>query len=193
MVERDGFEVITSNKELMRLIAEARDLNAFSELFDYFAPRIKSFYLKKNNQEEQLAEDLTQEVLVQVWRNAHMYNPESAQVSTWIYTLARNIRIDSLRKTAPASVDTNDSINILSSIVDESLTPLQSIQQEQLEMTIQEYLSLLPVEQAEVIQKTFLDGKSHAEAASELQIPLGTLKSRVRLALSKLGLIFRDE
>ena len=170
-------------------IARSQDKQAFAELFDFFAPRIKSFVmsLDRHSTSHEMAEEIVQEVLLKVWRKADCYNANTANVSTWIYTIARNTRIDFLRKhrfeECPLEVE---------DIWDEAATdetPLQSLQQQKARQKLDENMRQLPEEQRQVLFKSFMEGKSHSEISEELNISLGTVKSRIRLAMQKLALI----
>jgi RNA polymerase sigma factor (sigma-70 family) len=175
---------------LVLRVANNRDRQAFAQLFDHFAPKIKAFILHSFPGSELLAEDLVQEVMIKVWEKSHLYKPELAAVSTWIFTLARNTRIDQIRKdkNIVSEIDADD---LFETLEDEGLDPFQSTHNKYIEDLVRMNIDSLPSEQAQVIAKTFLEGKSHAEAAAELHLPLGTVKSRVRMALAKLELSLR--
>lgn len=179
-------------QSLVARVANSRDQDAFSKLFDHFAPRIKSFILKTFPGSELLAEDLVQEVMIKVWDKAHLYKPEIAAVSTWIFTLARNTRIDQIRKekNIVSEIDVEDLYEVLE---DNSFDPFLVTQNKNTENLIRQSIDSLPSEQAQVIVKTFIEGKSHSEAADELNLPLGTVKSRIRIALVKLELSLKGE
>ena len=121
-----------------------------------------------------------QETLVLVWRKAEQFDPAKASASTWIYTIARNRRIDLLRKTRRPELDPDDPF------FTDSLTELdgeQNVHNAERAEIVQNYIKTLPKEQLLVIQKAFFEDKTHQEIASELQIPLGTVKSRIRIAM----------
>ncbi len=168
-------------------IATNEDRQAFAELFDYFAPKIKAYMLtgKAGYISPEAADELVQESMIKVWRKAASYHPMKARVSTWIFTIARNCRIDSLRRSRPEiSLDTDDIWVDMTS--DE--TPLVSLQQQRSQRIVQEQLEQLPDEQRQVLYKVYMEGKSHSEIADDMDLPLGTVKSRVRLAMKKLAL-----
>ncbi|MBX2808821.1 MAG: sigma-70 family RNA polymerase sigma factor [Cellvibrionaceae bacterium] len=171
-------------------ISQMQDKFAFRRLFNHFGPLIKSFFISKfpDQQDQSLAEELVQEVMLKVWQKAHTYDPTKAAVSTWIFTLARNTHIDMLRRlskyTNTTSIETEE---IWEDHTDNG--PLMALQQRRTADTIKHSLRHLPSAQALIIAKVYMDAKSHSEVANELGLPLGTVKSRVRLALSKLGLI----
>ena len=165
-----------------------KDRKAFAELFNHFAPKIKAFAMSKpyGNNPSQFADELVQEVLIKVWNKAEHYNPAMAGASTWIFTIARNCRIDMIRRNLrhgfPLEAD-----ELLHEIEDEEeATPFHATHQQNLERDIRASLDQLPHDQAQVIAMVYMEGKSHQEVADELGMPLGTVKSRVRLALTKL-------
>lgn len=177
-------------KACMCKVAVERDRQAFSELFDHFVPLIRAFSLAREPGATLVADELAQEVIIKVWDKAHTYKPEMAQVSTWIFTLARNCRIDQLRKSSRYATEI-DPTDIFLDLEDDQPDPFQATQQQQIEHDIHSKLKQLPTEQAQVLGKVYLEGKSHQETADELDMPLGTVKSRVRLALQKLELLLK--
>lgn len=177
-------------KELMSRVAQHRDKQAFGELFNHFAPLLRSYSLAREPGAALLADELAQEVLIKVWNKAHTYKPDIAAVSTWVFTLARNSRIDHLRRNGRFSTDI-DPTELFENMEDESPDPFQMAQRQRIEQRVHEGLKQLPIEQSQILAKVYLEGKSHQEAANELELPLGTVKSRVRLALQKLQLFLK--
>jgi RNA polymerase sigma factor (sigma-70 family) len=177
-------------KACMKEVAENRCKKAFAELFDHFAPRLRAYSLAQEPGASLVADDLAQEVMIKVWNKCHTYKPEMAAVSTWIFTLARNSRIDQLRKNGRYATEI-DPTDLFNELEDEDTDPFQKAQQSRVEDQIHLALKELPIEQAQVLGKVYLEGKSHQETADELSLPLGTVKSRVRLALQKLELILK--
>jgi len=182
---------------LLVSVAETRDRRAFTQLFNHFAPLLKSFAQASRHEGwfPGLSEDLVQEVMIKVWQKSASYNPEKASATTWIYTVARNCRIDMLRRksnTQHLPLDNEDFWHE----ADED-TPVTLMRQKRSEDKVQTSLAKLPKEQDEILRKVYLEGKSHAEASNELGLPLGTVKSRVRLALQKMQILvapeFRDD
>ena len=176
----DGAEKpIAYHAKLLLEVRDAQDKTAFAELFSYFAPRVKSF-LMKGGADIGLAEECAQEVMVTVWRKAHLYDPLRATASTWIFTIARNKRIDALRKRNRPEPEElywmEDSEPDTAEIV--------GMQQEadKLASAVEE----LPEKQREVLKRAFYGDLSHQEIADETGLPLGTIKSRIRCALEKL-------
>jgi RNA polymerase sigma factor (sigma-70 family) len=178
---------------LLVSVGNDRDRKAFAQLFSHFAPLIKSF-AQASRQEgwfPRLGEDLVQEVMIKVWQKAEGYDPQKASATTWIYTVARNCRIDMLRRksnTQHLPLENEDFWHE----PDED-TPVSFFRQKRTEEHVKNSLNQLPKEQDEIIRKVYLEGKSHAEASNELNIPLGTVKSRVRLGLQKLQLLVAPE
>lgn len=178
-------------KDYMARVANDRDRDAFSLLFDHFAPLIRAFSFSSQPGAALVADDLAQEVMIKVWEKAGTYKPEAAAVSTWVFTLARNCRIDQFRKNGRFTSNI-DPTYLWEEVEDENADPFQSMQQNRAEERVKEGLSQLPVEQSQVLAKVYMEGKSHQEAADELSLPLGTVKSRIRLAVEKLGLILTN-
>jgi RNA polymerase sigma-70 factor, ECF subfamily len=165
---------------LLRSIAVDRDRAAFAELFGHFAPRVKGF-LMRYGLPDVLSEDLAQETMLTVWRKADRFDPARAGVSTWIFTIARNKRIDRLRRDrgGAARFDISDEADNCGSSEELAIAEETA---EQVRMAI----AALPDNQAQIVRLSFFAEKPHAEIAQELGIPLGTVKSRVRLALARL-------
>ncbi|MFT3931909.1 MAG: sigma-70 family RNA polymerase sigma factor [Spongiibacteraceae bacterium] len=168
-------------------VAQQRSKPAFERLFDHFVPMLRAFSLAAQPGASLFADEIAQEVMIKIWNKAHLYNPEVASVSTWVFTLARNARIDYFRKNGRFQSDI-DPETIWSELVDEHADPFQSALQRRSEELISRELAALPAEQQQVLHKVYMEGKSHTEAAEELNLPLGTVKSRVRLALKKLAI-----
>ena len=187
---KDASERNAHLKALMIKVGNDRDKQAFSELFDHFAPLLRAYSLAREPGASLLADDLAQEVMIKVWNKAHTYKPEMAAASTWIFTLARNARIDYLRSNGRYTTEI-DPTDIFNNIEDDGPAPFQITQQQRDEALIDKGLKQLPIEQAQILAKVYLNGKSHQEAAHELGLPLGTVKSRIRLALEKLELILK--
>lgn len=171
-------------------IAEHRDQAALSRLFDHYVPKIRSFCLAAQPGANLMADDIAQEVMIRIWNKAHTYKPESASLNTWVFTLARNARIDYLRKNSRHQSDI-DPEYLWQNIVDENADPFKDAQHKRDQERIQQGLNKLPPDQKEVLLKVYLEGKTHKEAAEELSLPLGTIKSRVRLALHKLTIYIK--
>jgi RNA polymerase sigma-70 factor (ECF subfamily) len=178
-------------------VGSTQDRRAFAQLFEHFAPLLKSFAQasRQDGWFPGLAEDLVQEVMIKVWQKAGGYDPTKASATTWIYTVARNCRIDMLRRkcnTQHLPLENEDFWH-----EPDEETPVSLFRQKKTEEQVRKSLGQLPREQDEILRKVYLEGKSHAEASNELGLPLGTVKSRVRLGLQKLQILvapeFREE
>ncbi|MEM6556916.1 MAG: sigma-70 family RNA polymerase sigma factor [Pseudomonadota bacterium] len=169
-------------------IAHARSRPAFAELFEYFAPRIKS-YLIRLGSDASSAEEIMQEVMLNIWRKAEQYDRRQASVSTWIFRIARNRRIDSLRRTNKPELDAEDPMLQPAEIEQLDIT----VNRAQLEVKVREVIETLPGEQLVLLKAAFYEGLSHSEIAKSFGLPLGTVKSRIRLAFMRLrGSLERD-
>ena len=168
----------------MAAVAHDRDKQSFGELFDHFGPRVKS-YLRRLGASDAQAEDLMQEVMLTVWRRAAQFDSGKAAVSTWVFTIARNKRIDALRREKRPEVDMGDPATVPDQVDDEP-TPDDQVGAGELAQILRRAVDGLPPEQAEVLNMAFYDDKTHSDIAAEMQLPLGTVKSRLRLALQKL-------
>lgn len=170
---------------LLKTIARDRDRQAFARLFDHFAPKIKSYgmMLKSQHTSAQMAEELVQDVMIKVWLKAHCFDSEKASASTWIFTIARNCRTDFIRKAN--RINTSLTADDLWPMAEEE-EPFTSLHQRRIEKNIHSAVAQLPAEQADVLKRIYIEGKSHSEVSAATGLPLGTVKSRVRLAVSKL-------
>jgi RNA polymerase sigma-70 factor (ECF subfamily) len=172
---------------LIQAIATRRDRAAFVKLFEHFAPRVKAFLLRSGARQA-TAEDIAQETMLTVWRKADLFAPGSTAAAAWIFTIARNLRIDALRREkreSPRKVDL-DNDDADEPRIDERLTPESEVAAVQLEQCVRKAIAQLSDEQLRVIELSFFEDKPQSEIAELLQIPIGTVKSRVRLALARL-------
>ncbi len=169
--------------QCLQQVGANQDREAFSRLFTHFAPLIKAFAHNGSAMAGAHADELVQEVMIKVWQKAGGFNPHKAAASTWIYTVARNCRTDMYRRLqkfdTPLSAE-----DIWPDEVEEA--PLVAVQQRRDADRIRAMMKELPHEQAQILAKVYMEGKSHSEVAEELDLPLGTVKSRVRLAMQKL-------
>lgn len=173
--ERDGFA------DQMEAIAQRSDRAAFASLFAYYAPRLKS-YMQRLGAEPDLAEELAQEVMITVWRKAALFDRQQASVSTWIFRIARNRRIDAFRRTKTVALDPEEP-----SLIPDSLDePDRVFEMGETESRVRAALLELPQDQIVLLQQAFYEGLSHSEIAERQGLPLGTVKSRIRLAFQKL-------
>jgi RNA polymerase sigma factor (sigma-70 family) len=172
---RDGTELA----DLLVQVRDHQDRAAFAALFRHFAPRVKGF-LMKSGATATLAEECAQEVMATLWQKAHLFDPARASVATWVFTIARNKRIDALRKDRRAEPEELD--------WGPEPEPDQAEAMEAQEETdrLGRALASLPEKQRKLIERAFYGDLSHSEIAAETGLPLGTIKSRIRLALDKL-------
>lgn len=172
---------------LIARIASARDREALARLFGLLGPRVKSLMLKLGLNDA-AAEDLVQETFVAVWRKAHLYSAQRGAAVTWIFTIARNLRIDQFRR------QSNKPYEDLETITVESAEPNGSVMVEQKQVIDRVNLALktLSPEQQEVVRLSFLYDLPHAQIAEKIGIPLGTVKSRLRLAYERLRPMLED-
>lgn len=181
------------NDALLR-VGSSKDKEAFSELFAHFAPLLKGFLLKNGGLAPEQAEELVQETMIKVWRKAPTFSPKQASASTWMYTIARNTRIDWFRKHSKRhQLEELTADEIYDETEVQTEAPFSNLVQVRNEKNIREQLTTLPQEQLQVLTLMYYQGKSGQEVADELSIPLGTVKSRVRLALQKLKLRVDEE
>jgi len=166
---------------LLVAIARDRDKQAFAQLFAYYAPRVKA-YLIRQGADDGTAEELAQEALLTAWRKADRFDPAKASAGTWIFTVARNLRIDALRKGKRPEFDPEDP----AFVPDAAELPDEAIQADQMRVRIRDAMAELPEEQATVIRLSFFEDKPHGEIAAQLALPLGTVKSRLRLAMRRI-------
>jgi RNA polymerase sigma-70 factor (ECF subfamily) len=166
---------------LIENIASQKDREAFAELFAHFAPRVKGYLMRLGASNGQ-AEEVTQDAMLTVWRKAHLFDRKKAAASTWIFTIARNRRIDILRQQKYPELDANDPALVPD-------TPAQADDEviaEQRGELVRAALDKLPEEQRELVRLAFYNGWSHGQLADETNLPLGTVKSRLRLAFGRL-------
>ena len=167
----------------LQQVAECRDKTAFSALFRWFAPKIKRFGIQQLHNET-LANELVQTTLSNVWRKAHLFNPERGAATTWVYSVMRNAAFDIQRKIRSQREDQ----------LSDDIWPSADVetQEEQLFADhlaikqLQEMLQLLPEQQKQVVEAVYFQELTHEQLARQLDVPLGTVKSRLRLAMSKL-------
>ena len=165
-------------------IAASKDTKAFVDFFNHFAPLVKAFALSGSYISATHADELVQEVMIKVWQKANAFNPAKASATTWLYAVARNCRTDLYRKLR--KFDTFLTAQDLQ-LEEKSQEAFDILQAKRSADSIREKLDSLPIEQRQVIAKIYMEGKSHSEVSAELDLPLGTVKSRVRLAVNKLG------
>ncbi|MGE0046611.1 MAG: sigma-70 family RNA polymerase sigma factor [Hyphomonadaceae bacterium] len=167
--------------DLMERVARFEDRDAFAALFAFYAPRVKS-YLLRLSAEDALAEELAQEVMITVWRKAALFDRAQASVSTWIFRIARNRRIDAARRIKARALDPDEP-----TLAPADLTaPDDAVSANEREARVREALKDLPEEQLSLLRAAFYEGLSHREIAEKTGVPLGTVKSRIRLAFQRM-------
>ena len=166
-------------EELMLMVSTNQDRSAFKKLFNHFAPRIKSF-LMKAGADPTMAEECSQEAMATVWNKAKLFDPARASASTWIFTIARNKRIDAIRKIRRPEPD---ELTWPDGMEDAQEDALELKQQSEI---LADAIQNLPEKQRQLVEKAFFKELSHSEIALETGLPLGTIKSRIRLALERL-------
>jgi RNA polymerase sigma-70 factor, ECF subfamily len=172
--------------DLLRRVAEEADAAAFRELYQTYGPRVKA-YMMRQGADAATAEDLAQETLLAVWRRASLYAQEKGSAATWIFTIARNLRIDRLRREVPwqelpeGAEEPSDDMP-----ADEVVSAKER------QARVRAALAQLPPEQHEVVMLSYLEGLSHGDIAARLSLPLGTVKSRMRIAYQKIRAALED-
>jgi RNA polymerase sigma factor (sigma-70 family) len=162
-------------------VAQDRDRTAFQALFGHFAPRVKAYLMRLGAPAAQ-AEDLAQEAMLSLWRKAHLFDPAKASAGTWVFTIARNLRIDAIRRERRPELNPDDPMLAPDAErgAEEGLAAAED------EDRLRLALKTLPPDQVRVIELSFFADKPHSQIAAELEIPLGTVKSRLRLAMLRL-------
>lgn len=179
----DGAENPLAHERLIEAVALRRDREAFALLFEHFAPRLKA-WLMKSGASAAAAEDFAQDAMLTVWRKADLFDARKARAATWIFTIARNRRLDMLRRDARAlpmpEIEPHE---------DESMRPDAILVMSDDARRVREALTLLKPDQVEVLRLAFFMDSPHSEIAQRLNLPLGTVKSRIRNAMIKLRTI----
>ncbi|MEM7493920.1 MAG: sigma-70 family RNA polymerase sigma factor [Pseudomonadota bacterium] len=174
--------------DCVEAIASSKSRSAFSHVFEYFAPRLKS-YLMRLGSDDVGAEEIVQEVMLNVWRKAEQYDRRQASVSTWIFRIARNRRIDSHRRLNKPELDAEDPMLQPAAIEEPDIT----VNRAQIEVVVRKELETLPEDQLVLLKAAFYEGLSHSQIAKKFGLPLGTVKSRIRIAFQRLkGQLERD-
>ncbi len=167
-------------------VARSQDRAAFGDLFAHFAPRVKG-YLMRLGANASLAEDLAQEAMLTLWRKAALFDPSKASASTWVFTIARNLRIDAIRRERHPEIDPSELAPEPDRAADASMV------RDEDDAKVRVAITTLPKEQAQVIELSFFADKPHSAIAKELGLPLGTVKSRLRLAMARIRLAVGEE
>lgn len=166
----------------MRAVAENQDRTAFTAIFDHFTPRLETF-LRRMGLDAEAAEEIAQDVMVTLWRKAALFDPAKSTLSTWLYRIARNQRIDLLRRDRTIAVDPRSAL--LAGGIDETGSD-RILEEAQRDDTVRRLIATLPAEQQRLVLLAFYSGLSHSEIAKREALPLGTVKSRLRLAFQRL-------
>lgn len=162
------------------------DIEAFEALFRHFAPRLRAYMARGGN--GMAADELMQETMATVWRKAALYDPAKGSAAAWVFSIARNQRIDAYRRSSHPTFDVNDP-----ALVPEEEVPAdRQFEAQEAAAQLRKALVTLPVEQIEVLQLSFFEGETHSAIARRLDLPMGTVKSRLRLALNKLRALLGD-
>ena len=168
--------------DCIRAIAERQDRAAFGRLFEHFAPRLKSYFIRAGIPSAQ-AEDLAQDAMLAVWRRASQFDSRRAGAATWLFAIARNLRIDLYRRhRSEQAAAAGDQLET----TETDITAGDILDAAEREARIRSALTMLSSEQQSVIRLSFFSDTPHREIASQLGIPLGTVKSRIRLAFARL-------
>jgi RNA polymerase sigma-70 factor (ECF subfamily) len=169
-------------------IATRQDRGAFAALFRHYMPKLKAYGQRCGAPADQ-AEEVAQEAMLAVWRRAATFDPAKASVTTWIFTILRNKRIDLVRRERRPEIEADDPI-LAATNAD---APERGVDAAETERAMRLRLATLPAEQAELIRKAFYEDKPHSAIAAELSLPLGTVKSRIRAALSRLRVLVAED
>lgn len=168
--------------DCIRAVAERGDRAAFGTLFEHFGPRLKSYFMRSGMAAAQ-AEDIAQDVMLAVWRKAGQFDASRASASTWIFVIARNLRIDLYRRQKSEQMALSEEPLETLDMSAPAIDPLDTMDRE---TRVRAALAQLPSEQQSVIRLSFFSDTPHGEIAAKLGLPLGTVKSRIRLAAARL-------
>ena len=176
-----------SLSDLVVAVGLRRDRTAFAGLFAHFAPRLKA-YLMRSGSNAATAEELVQEVMVTLWRRAETFDPAQANASTWVFTIARNKRIDLIRRERRPEFDPEDPALVPAAepAADHTVAAIQD------SARLRAALTELPAEQQDILRMAYFEDLPHSAIAERCDMPLGTVKSRIRLALTRLRKIMKD-
>ncbi len=162
-------------------------MEAFEQIFRAYAPRVRAFMLQRVR-DPQVSEELMQETMVTIWRKAAQFDAAKGSPSAWIFTIARNLRIDSYRRSRQPDFDPNDP----AFVPEAEPAADDAVETQDEEQRLHIALTGLPPEQHDLLKLAFFEEVSHSEIAERLGLPLGTVKSRIRLAFSKLRAALGD-
>jgi RNA polymerase sigma-70 factor, ECF subfamily len=166
---------------LLAQVKAGRCEQSFNRLYEYYSPRLRGF-LRQKGVPDRISQEITQEVMASVWEKAHQFDPRCANASTWIFTIARNRYVDLVRKERRSDVDLNDPL-----LAGDAPAPADAeLTREDEQRSLKDALAELPEAQAKIVSMIYIDGMKQTDVAERLDIPLNTVKSRLRLALQKL-------
>jgi RNA polymerase sigma factor (sigma-70 family) len=185
IARKPGASAMTEWSACIVTIARSRDRAQFALLFAHFAPRLKGYFMRLGVSPD-IAEDLAQDALLAVWRKAEMFDPSRASASTWIFTIARNLRVDLQRRARDPRQLTDGTDGVPEPMPSDIILGVER------EERVRAALANLSTDQADVIRLSFFEERPQSEIAKVLNIPLGTVKSRVRLAMSRLRALVED-
>lgn len=183
---RQGVDALESNR-LLTAVAEHRDVDAFEMLYNQFMPKIRA-YMSKIGGKGVSADELAQEAMFKVWSKAKLFDPDRGHASTWIFTIARNVRIDALRRGPRPDFDPNDP----AFLPDEEQSADAAIEHQQEGERLRAAMALLRPDEVKALRLSFFEDMTHPEIAATLGIPIGTVKSRIRNACLKLRALLNN-
>ncbi|WP_440659131.1 sigma-70 family RNA polymerase sigma factor [Ensifer adhaerens] len=187
MVEPAGELTKDEACSLLEAVGRKRDIESFEALFRYYAPRVKA-YMARLTRDPNIAEELMQEVMITVWNKAGQFEATRGNAGTWIFTIARNLRIDAYRKNRRPDFDVNDP----AFVADDAKSAENELAERQDATRLKDVMKDLPQEQIQLLKLSFFDDCSHSAIAAKLNLPLGTVKSRIRLAFARLRTALED-
>jgi RNA polymerase sigma-70 factor (ECF subfamily) len=181
MTETDSATLADRHAALVLRVARSADRNAFAELFDHWAPRLEA-HLMRTGSDSATAEEIAQETLTVLWTRAALFDPAKSSLATWLHRIARNRRIDRARAARARAFDESDPI-----LAPHPLETAETgIDRGRIEALVAAALAALPAEQSRLVRLAFFEDLSHGEIAATTGVPLGTVKSRLRLAFGRL-------
>lgn len=185
--EKQSVTPKVSDTDLLIRVAARKDRDAFAQLFESIAPRVKAFMMRSGASPD-VAEEIAQETFVTVWRKSAQFDRVKSTAITWIFTIARNVRIDRLRKERRPALGPDEPMLV----PEEPRSPLAEIEESAVVARVTAAIQDLPEDQRETVTLSFIEGLSHRQIAERLGVPLGTIKSRMRLSFEKLRLALGD-
>ena len=185
LIENENSAAETDWSLCLSEVAESQNKIQFMKLYDFYAPRLKS-WLQGMARDADVAEELAQETLLMVWRKAHQYDATKAAVSTWIFRIARNLYLDQLRRDKARKLREDSTADL----VEDRTADAGDLMVDS--SRLKEAIKELPPNQAQLLYQSYFEGKSHQQIADETGMPLGSVKSTIRLAFQKLEKAMRS-